>query len=173
MTGMSQRRLWVAMLLAGTAGTFAAFWAQLHNYYVYGISAKIAPPAITAFGSEPYRELSQWLGNPQPPDMDRISAMIFGFGLTLTLNSLRMQFPWFPFHPVGYATSTSWSMNCLWMPLTIAYLVKLAVLRYGGLNVFQRLIPGAVGLILGEFVMGSFWTIFGIIKQVPTYGFWV
>jgi len=173
MTGMNQRRLWVAMLLAGTFGTFAAFWAQIHNYYVYGMSAKMHPVAVGAFGSEPYRELAQWLGNPLPGDMNRVAAMVFGLAVALVLNSSRMQLPWFPFHPVGYATATSWSMNCLWMPLGIAYFIKLAVLRYGGYSNFQRLIPGAIGLILGEFVTGSLWTIYGIIKQVPTYGFWV
>jgi hypothetical protein len=173
MTGMSQRRFWVAMLLAGVVGTGAAFWAQLHNYYVYGMSAKIAPPAITAFGREPYVELAQWLAVPTPADTNRLIASVVGFAIVLGLNSLRMQLPWFPFHPVGYATATSWSMNVLWMPLGIAYFLKLAVLRYGGYSNFQRLIPGAIGLILGEFVTGGLWTIYGILRQVPTYGFWV
>ena len=96
-----------------------------------------------------------------------------GFTIALGLNALRMKLMWFPFHPVGYATATSWSMNVLWVPLFIAYLVKLGIVRYGGYTLFRKAVPFAVGLILGEFVVGSLWQIYGIIMHVETYGFWV
>jgi hypothetical protein len=33
--------------------------------------------------------------------------------------------------------------------------------------------PFFFGLILGEFVVGSLWTIIGIVFNIPSYGFWV
>ena len=32
--------------------------------------------------------------------------------------------------------------------------------------------PIFLGLILGEFTVGSLWTIIGIVRNVSTYGFW-
>jgi hypothetical protein len=64
-------------------------------------------------------------------------------------------------------------MNCLWLPIFIAWAAKLVMLRYGGYKVFQGAIPLALGLVLGEFIVGSLWTLIGIILQINTYAFWV
>jgi hypothetical protein len=78
-----------------------------------------------------------------------------------------------PFHPVGYAVSSSWSLNIIWLPLLIAWAVKLLMLRYGGLKLYRDSLPFFLGLILGEFVVGSLWTLIGIGMGIPSYGFWV
>jgi len=96
-----------------------------------------------------------------------------GFLFTLALMFLRVNFVRWPFHPVGYAISSSWSMNCLWLPILIAWLAKLLIMRYGGYKVFQKAVPIALGLVLGEFIVGSLWCIIGIILQISTYSFWV
>ncbi|MGB9597747.1 MAG: DUF6784 domain-containing protein [Candidatus Poribacteria bacterium] len=46
------------------------------------------------------------------------------------------------------------------------------VLKYGGLKAFRNAIPFFLGLILGEFVVGSLWTIIGVIFGIQTYAFW-
>ncbi|MBI3922383.1 MAG: hypothetical protein HY318_13260 [Armatimonadetes bacterium] len=173
-TRMSRRRLWWALMLAGTVGTLAAFWAQLYCYYKYGISSKISQSAVVAFGSEPYNELAYWFNAPRPPDHNMMASYGFGFLVTLLLNSLYLHLPNFPFHPVGYAVSTSWSMNCLWMPLMLAWFTKFCLLRYSGFRSIRAIaIPLAMGLVLGEFMTGSLWTLYGLITGKVTYGFWV
>jgi hypothetical protein len=64
-------------------------------------------------------------------------------------------------------------MNCLWLPIFIAWLVKTVILRYFGFKAFEHAIPFALGLVLGEFLVGSLWTIIGIVLQINTYSFWV
>ncbi len=76
-------------------------------------------------------------------------------------------------HPVGYAISGSWSMNCLWLPIFIAWLAKLLITRYGGHRTFTRALPFALGMVLGEFIIGSLWCILGIALGISTYSFWV
>jgi hypothetical protein len=163
----------IALLIAGIWGTLCGFWAQLYCFYRDGMSAKIVGPSAWAFGPEPFNELRSWLVTPQPTDARGLEAMAFGFLFTLALNALRIRMGWFPFHPVGYATSMSWSMNILWMPMLIAWLIKAAVIRYGGARMSRRVLPLAIGLVLGEFVVGSFWTIYGALTGKQAYGFWV
>jgi hypothetical protein len=79
---------------------------------------------------------------------------------------------WFPFHPVGYAVSSSWSLSLLWLPLMVAWIVKLCILRYGGLRAYRQALPLFLGVILSECVVGSLWTIYGIATGNPTYAFW-
>ena len=171
-TGIPQDRMAVALTIAAWVGVFAAFWAQVHNYHVYGIAAKMSFVA-QVFGREPYQRLASWLTYPFGPRWPRLGAYGVGFLFTLLLMFLRVNFIWWPFHPVGYAISSSWSMNCLWLPIFIAWLAKLLMLRYGTFKLFQAAIPFALGLVLGEFIIGSLWCILGIVLQIHTYSFWV
>jgi len=171
-TSIRQSHMAIALTIAAVVGAFSAFWAQLHCYYTYGIAAKMSGVATT-FGREPFVRLQSWLVQPQGTDWPRIGAYVFGIGLTWLLMIARVQFPNWPLHPVGYAISGSWSMNCLWMPIFIAWLAKLLITRYGGHRAFMRAIPFALGLVLGEFIVGSLWSILGIALGISTYAFWV
>ena len=172
-TGMSYRRLFAAILIAVVAGTIASFWSELHICYQVGAASKVAPPTVPLiFGGEPFNRLDGWLRGVEVPTENIRIAILVGFAFTILLNSLRMRFFWFPFHPVGFAISSSWSMHQLWMCMFIAWTIKLLLLRYGGLKLYRTAVPLFLGLILGECVMGSLWTIIGIALRVQTYAFW-
>ena len=80
--------------------------------------------------------------------------------------------PWWPLHPLAFAVSSSWEINLVWGPLFLAWLFKSLLLRYGGRGGFQRSLPFFMGLMLGQFVVGSLWNIYGILRDLPTYQFW-
>ena len=63
-------------------------------------------------------------------------------------------------------------MERLWAPLMVAWAVKVLVARYGGGQAYRRLVPLAVGLVVGDFVSGSFWNIYGMWADQPIYRFW-
>lgn len=173
-TRSSYRGLFIAIALATVFGTFVAFWVILTLLYKHGAaSSNIGPPNVPLiFGTEPWSRLEGWTNMPKPSDANRGMAIGVGFAITLILNSLRMRLGWFPFHPVGYAVSSSWAMSLLWAPMFIAWLTKLLILRYGGLRLYRRALPFFLGVILGECVIGSFWTLWGIIFRLPIYAFW-
>jgi hypothetical protein len=164
----AQRPWFWALMIAGVVGALAGFWAMLHLMYEYGATAKSAG----TFGSEAYRQLEGWLKNPQPSNDTAMRAILVGGGTAFFLQGMRVRFPWWPFHPLGYAVTSSWEINLVWMPLFIAWVLKLVLLRYTGLPGFRRSIPFFFGLILGQFVIGSLWNIWGIAMQLPTYQFW-
>ena len=172
---MHYRRLGFAIFLAVLIGIPAAFYAVLSLTYKYGAATNMAPPDVPLiFGGEPYNRLTGWIKTPPLP-MTAIYtrwAIGVGFSLTILLNTLRMRFPWFPFHPVGYAVSSTWSMNLLWLPLLLAWAIKALMLRYGGLQLYRKALPFFMGLVLGECVVGGAWTIIGIALHIPTYAFW-
>ena len=85
---------------------------------------------------------------------------------------MRMKFFWFPLYPAAYAVTNSWAIHNIWFCLFIAWIAKLAILQYGGLRAHQKATPFFLGLILGEFTVGSLWTIVGILLGIPTYGFY-
>lgn len=173
-TRTNYRGVFIAILIATVFGTFVAFAIILSLLYERGAaSSSLGPPNVPLiFGGEPWKRMETWVRNPQAPDMSILTAILVGFTFTILLNSLRMKLGWFPFHPVGFAVSGSWSMHLLWLPMLIAWIIKLVILRYGGLKLYKKALPFFLGAILGECIVGSFWTIWGIIFNVPSYAFW-
>jgi hypothetical protein len=63
-------------------------------------------------------------------------------------------------------------MNLVWMPLLVAWIVKAVIVRYFGGNIYHRGVPFFLGLIMGQFVVGSLVNIISIAYHVPSYMFW-
>jgi hypothetical protein len=172
LTGMPLRPWMWVMLLASFWGTLCAFWALLHVYYDLGAgTAKMVGPS-TYFGWEPYRRLAEWTGAPRPRDPLETWFLGGGFAFSVFLTGMRMAFLWWPFHPVGLAVSSSWAMNYMWFPLFIAWVAKTVVLRGSGLKGYRIALPFFLGLVLGEFVVGGFWNLVGLIFELEIYRFW-
>lgn len=165
----SARSMMIAIGVAVVVGLFSAYWALLHCLYVHGYSGR---PAGQAFASQAWTRLEGWLTFPQGPRIAATVATVLGVLFTLFLGAMRTQFTWWVFHPVGYATATSWSMGKLWACVFIGWLAKALITRYGGAVAYRKALPFFVGLVLGEFVVGSLWGIYGAIFSKPVYHFW-
>ena len=140
-----------------------AFWALLHNNYQTGISW---------YDGSGWDRYAGWLKAPRPANSSVALAIVAGFVFALFLQAMRVRFFWWPFHPLAFAVSGSWEMNLLWMPLLIAWVFKVLLLRYGGIKTYQQALPFFYGLILGQFIPGSLLNIWGIVSHNPTYQFW-
>ena len=157
----SARRLLIAMIICVPLATVAAFWSHLHISYNTGAPAW--------FAWEPFNRLQRFLSAPQPPDFAASIASNVGFISTVLLMVMRIKFFWWPFHPAGYAVSSSWSMNVFWSSIFVSWGIKLVILKMGGLKLHRQSIPFFLGLVLGEFVVGSAWSIRKVVFQVPSY----
>ena len=159
-----EMRAWFwALLLAGGFGMLCAFWALLHNDYLYGMKWN---------DTSGWDRYAGWLKAPKPGNTPALLAIVVGFLFAAFLQAMRVRFFWWPFHPLAYAVSGSWEMNLLWLPLFIAWLTKVLLLRYGGMRTFTGALPFFYGLILGQFIPGSLLNIWGIVTNNPTYQFW-
>ena len=78
---------------------------------------------------------------------------------------------WWSLHPIGYAISGTYTMNIFWLSFMISWAIKWMILKQGGLRIYRRATPFFFGLILGEFIMGSLWSILAIVFQTPMYSF--
>ena len=166
-SNMENKRTFVAIVVATIAGIIACLWTVLHYSYKYGA------PGVHYYGGVYFNSyLSRWLTHPEPTDYPSIIAMVIGLLFTAFLSIMRMRFIGWQLHPVGYALSGSWTMNLVWFVFFISWVTKFAILKYGGLKAFRNATPFFLGLILGEFVVGSLWTIIGVIFGIPTYAFW-
>ncbi|MCX7846989.1 MAG: hypothetical protein N2595_03020 [bacterium] len=123
-------------------------------------------------GMQGWQRLEGWLTMPEGMRGAATCAAIIGALVTVGLGFLRMQYTWWVWHPVGYAICSSWSMNKLWACMFIAWVVKGLITRYGGAKAYQAVLPFFVGLVLGEFSVGSVWSVIGVIGNMAVYKFW-
>jgi hypothetical protein len=166
-TQMDNRRLWVAMAIAMTIGSLAAFWALLHLSFKVGLN--LIP---IGHDSGVFRLLESRLSYLSGPDVAATSFMGIGLLFTFFLMFMRMQFLWWPLHPAGYALSTNFGIDYIWSCLLISSIIKWAILKYGGMSTHRKAIPFFLGVILSEYCMGSFWSLLSVIIQQRTYDFY-
>lgn len=166
------RRLVPAMLLCGCLSAVVTFWVVLHYGYQRGSEGGFNGPA-TWFATEGFRRLDNWLDKPPPPSVGGQQAMVAALVLSLLALLARSRWLWFGFHPAGYAISSWWAIHLLWCPLTIAWVLKRNLIRFGGARAYQTWRPFFFGLVLGEFVVGSLWQIAGLVGGFTAYAFWI
>ena len=167
-TQMGNRRLWGAMLIAIIVGILATFWANLDITFRNGAVAK-AGGFKGWVGRESFGRLQRWLHNPSDPDWLGMSYMGVGALLTFLMMYMRTHFLWWPFHPAGYALAISFAMDYFWFAFFVAWLLKYLILKHGGVQMHRRVAPLFLGLILGDYVIGSIWAIIGPSFGIRTY----
>jgi len=170
LSNINEKRLSYAMILSAFVGSISCFWAFLHIGHNLGASTQLY--GRTWFAREAFSRLQQWLSYPTDTDPIGLSFMGVGFVLTTALMILRTRFLWWQLHPVGYAVSGWWIISILWFPILISSVLKWIILKYGGIKKYREAIPFFIGLILGEYIIGSLWSLFGMIFSKATYVFW-
>jgi hypothetical protein len=171
MERLNARTKWyiLAIILAAAVGSFSGFWAYLHDAYKLGVESY---PEKTWAASVGFRLLESRTQNLTGPHPVGIVFTIVGFVFTISMSIMRVRFLWWPLHPVGYVVSGRWGIGRIFFPLVIASTVKWMTLRFSGLRGYRRSVPFFVGLIMGDFVMGSIWATIGLIFRIPVYVFW-
>ena len=159
------------ILVTTVLGTLCTFWAYEHQAYQLGTSARWY--AGTHFGREGYEKMADWANGSlsRRPNVTGTAAIFVGLLTTLVLMFLRLRFFGFPLHPIGYAVSSAWAINIVWLPLFIAWVCKGLVMRYGGLRFYRLLLPFFLGLILGDCVVGCGWGLLSLALKMRTYNF--
>jgi len=158
--GVRPRRLSLVMLGAAVIGTGVAFFAMLSGGYLgggasvdnwgVGVTQRFVlnPPieVMEAAGSEADLQRVQELRG------DRYVAWASGAGVVGLLGWLRMLVSWWPLHPIGFLMMGSWCVMITWASFLMGWMWKGLVMRYGGVGLYQRLKPVAIGMIAGEAV---------------------
>jgi len=166
-TRMDSRRLWLAMVIAMIVGSLSAFWALIHLSFRDGLD--LIP---IGHDSGVFRLLESRLSHLSDGDPGATTFMGIGLAFTFLLMFMRMRFLWWPLHPAGYALSTNFGIDYIWSCLLFSSIIKWCILTYGGMGTHRKAVPFFFGVILGEYCMGSFWSLLSVILQQRTYDFY-
>ena len=163
---VNHRLLFPAVMVALVVGVLSFFWVYLHIAYQHGGSS------LERFAHVLYTRLANWLTDPSDElDYSGLTSIGAGFGAVLLFAFMRQKFLWWKLHPAGYAISNSMDINVFWFSILAGFTLKWLLIKYGGIKKYQQARPFFLGLILGEYIIGSIWTIIGnIIHQQIFFG---
>ncbi|MBJ67765.1 MAG: hypothetical protein CME28_07135 [Gemmatimonadetes bacterium] len=92
------------------------------------------------------------INNPNPSEPLAILFMGIGAAWAALLSLASYRWVSWPFHPVGLAVALTNTVSIDWFGMFLAWLIKLLILRYGGIVLYRRMLPLFIGLILGTSV---------------------
>jgi len=148
-----------AMTAALVLGVFVSTAWHISSSYRYGALNYGSSWANINAAMVPGQMISTWLQAPEAPNLLYVSWIVIGAAVAGGLFWLRGQFVWWPLHPIGFTLAGSFAMFVLWFSFFLGWLIKVLVVRYGGLRVFTLLRPMFLGLVLGDCISGSLWAI--------------
>lgn len=158
--------------LAAVASLVTTFGANYFLTYQAGAQAK-AEGYKWWVGQEAFAQLAGWLQSGQRPAQQSLGFFIGGLVIVGVLTYMRQVFLWWPLHPTGFALGVSYAMNYFWFCVFVAWLAKLCITRYGGMEAHKRAVPFFLGLVLGDYTIGALWSLLGLWLNVPTYKIYI
>ncbi len=170
MLGVKRQHTTAAAALATVIGCYAAVWALLHLCFREGVEQMTEP--VRWLAPQGWQLVDLWMRDPQGPNWVGLGGIVFGFLFASFLMTMRFRFVWWQFHPIGYAIAADWTTGLIWLPLLIGWAGKSLVMRYFGPRKYREGLPLALGLILGEFALGGFWSLLAMATRKPQYHFW-
>ena len=98
-----------------------------------------------------------------------IQHMGFGFLLTVVLTALKRRFLWWSFYPVAYAVGDGWAIGWMWFSIFLGWLFKQLLFTGGGVRFYRNALPFFLGLIFGQFLASSLWSLIGVAFEKNVY----
>jgi len=114
------------------------------------LNGSLIPVANAGAGVNPISEGTYW-------------GYAAGAATTAGLGVARLVWSWWPVHPIGFLVLASYPVYKIWFSFLLGWLIKVLVMRYGGMQLYGRLKPAAMGLIAGEAVMTGVFLVIGLL----------
>ncbi len=171
--GHNLRPLFWVLLLAILISLVSSVCTILYLAYEYG-GINLNGWFFGGGTRAPFTFIADKLKTPTDPSLEGWLNTLLGSGFMTLLMLARHHLLWWPLHPVGYAVSMVWLMDQLWFSILLAWLFKLAIIKYGGPRLYQLGRPFFLGLIAGQFVTAGLWLVIDAITgMTDNVVFWI
>ena len=151
---LRRQPLWVVAVVfaAFPVGFLAASSLTLDLAYGDGAAKVLTRGGVDQYAGI-FDHMVHLLLNPTRADAGKAGIWLLGFFEAAGIAFLRARFHWFPFHPIGVAFQYSFATWLYWFSLSLVWITKFALLRFGGIKAYLGGKPFFYGLALG-YVIG-------------------
>jgi hypothetical protein len=167
--------LWI-ILITCIVSFIVSAWSVLATAYRHGAINSVNQWFFNYFSREIGNFIIDKLKNPFTfgETVPRWFFTVVGGGIMSFLMFMRHQFLWWPLHYIGFPIGNTWTLAWAWFPIFISWLIKLIVLKYGGLKLYRTLRPLFLGFIVGQLTCAGVWPIIdffnGMVGNIITIG---
>ena len=104
---------------------------------------------------------------PTDAQVLRPAPFVYGAAAVTVVGAARLLWVGFPLHPIGLLMLNNWAIGQIWFSIMICWALKLAILRWGGPQVYERAKDFFIGLVVGDAIIGAVWVIVGLMVVWP------
>ena len=149
-----RRLLFWGIVLAMLIALVLSVWYTIALAYRHG---SVNLQLLQSYAEEPSRFAVAKLEDPTGPNLSGYLWM-GGGGLIMTLLLwARTKLFWWPLHPLGFVVSHGRVMDGIWFTIFAAWLIKVLILKYGGVAAYRKISPFFLGMVLGQIAAGGCW----------------
>ncbi|MBT4497620.1 MAG: hypothetical protein HOC74_07855 [Gemmatimonadetes bacterium] len=153
----NRRLLLWAILTALLISAVSSVWVELSLGYKYG--GINLSPFYTGLVHYPFNFIARNLNNATPVNWNGWLWTAYGGALMAVLMVAKQRLVWWPIHPMSLPVSSMWMTDTIMLSVFMSWLIKGAILHYGGPAMYRRGKPLFIGLVVGQFGSMGFWVI--------------
>ena len=153
----SRRTVFWAVVLAAFIGATGSCWMVFHLAYKYG-GVNLDHWRFQGGPATIYDVARRTL---EPAGADWLGLGFFAGGAVAmgVLTWCRQQLLWWPLHPIGFAVGANMMMDKAWFCVLVAWMIKKAILGFGGPARYRSSQYFFLGLIMGEALCNGLWLV--------------
>jgi len=162
MAGRNKHRLILGIALTLIVGIGAAIGYSLYLGYLYG-AYNFNDYPFTRYPPGAYDGLVTALKGEGTWEKERPFFLLLGAGVFVLASIMRYRFAWWPLAPIGMVVSPTHAVHSIFA-IFVAWGMKTVILRIGGVDLYRRLRPFFLGLLVGHalgvllsFVVDQIW----------------
>ena len=152
---IAARRLWVLVFASIFVSMAVGLWMKVTMGYTSG-GLTFHPWFATVAARYP-AEVSQKLMQGGEAGVGNWFWTGVGVLATVGMMAARARFAWFPLHPIGYLLALTAPVQRAWFSFFLGWAFKVLIVKFGGHESYKKMVPLALGIILGEVGMIVFW----------------
>ena len=160
--GGGLRPLFWATMLSLVVGILVSSVILLKLAYGYG-GVNMNDWFFKSVAQFPHQTIAYHLLHPKDVIVSGIAYKAVGLALMFLLMFLHGRFLWWPLHPIGLAAASNARVMYPWFSIFLGWLLKVLILRYGGVKMYRNLKPFFFGLILGTYSAAGVWFVIGLL----------
>ena len=168
-----KRGIFWAILLTVVLAFVASNWIVLKLAYTHG-GMNLNSWYFVGGPQAPYNYVSSHINHPQGSNILGWFCRIGGVILMGIFMLMRYRFLWWPLHPLGFAIGGVNWIQALWFSIFLVWLLKMLILKYGGIRFFRTLRPLFLGFVLGQYSAAGLWFVIDLIaRHTGNCVFWI
>ena len=159
--GIDKKRLTGAIVPAFVIALVAGGIMLLYGLYHYGFFGTEAGAAPFWPGWPMRRDgddILTYIATPPPAQgLNSAIAAAAGIVVVAVLAAMRLNFLWWPLHPIGYFIGCCYGAPPYLLAFIIAWVIKVSVVKLGGFHLYRKSVPLAIGFITGDMINLVLW----------------